>query len=305
MRFEPRTLEGVRAIVQPDSENERRFAAARRVSEINLGLYRTLFQPFVQALANSQTAEWLPKLNPAELPFELFSDRNPLMRQIALLAEQVREQRRPASPDNPMLQVQAAISDGIIAALDGYRDLRDHTMEQIFLGLYSSPVLQALVGIRAADEPLRRHPGIEPERVAFIQQRIAELKARLAEGGLREATIRSLVYIGMAGPGVDERAFEVLRQMRAEQGSITLEEFKRLLREQFFGLLLDRDGALAAIPQMLPGDAVARNEALGKIRQVVSAAGEVAGERAERLARIEQLFAAAEPGTAGSGNAAS
>jgi hypothetical protein len=204
-----------------------------------------------------------------------------------------------------MLQVQAAISEAIIAALDGYRDLRDHTMEQIFLGLYSSPVLQALVGIRASDEPLRRHPGIEPERVAFVEQRIAELKARLAEGGLREATIRSLVYIGMAGPGVDERAFEVLRQMRAEQGSITLEEFKRLLREQFFGLLLDRDGALAAIPQMLPGDAVARNEALGKIRQVVSAAGEVDGERAERLARIEKLFAAAEPGTAGSGNAAS
>ncbi len=305
VRFEPRTLDDVRAIVQPDPENERRFAAARRVSEINLGLYRTLFQPFVQALANSQTAEWLPKLNPAELPFELFSDRNPLMRQIALLAEQVREQRRPAASDNPMLQVQAAISEAIIAALDGYRDLRDHTMEEIFLGLYSSPVLQALVGIRASDEPLRRHPGIEPERVAFVEQRIAELKARLAEGGLREATIRSLVYIGMAGPGVDERAFEVLRQMRAEQGGITLEEFKRLLREQFFGLLLDRDGALAAIPQMLPGDAVARNEALGKIRQVVSAAGEVDGERAERLARIEKLFAAAEPGTAGSGNAAS
>ena len=31
----------------------------------------------------------------------------------------------------------------------------------------------------------------------------------------------------------------------------------------------------------------------------------IVGERAERLARIEQLFAAAEPGTAGSGNAAS
>ena len=305
VRFEPRTLDDVRAIVQPDPENERRFAAARRVSEINLGLYRTLFQPFVQALANNQTSEWLPKLNPAELPFELFSDRNPLMQQIALLAGQVREQRRPAAPDNPMLQVQAAISDAIIAALDGYRDLRDHTMEQIFLGLYSSPVLQALVGIRASDEPPRRHPGIEPERIAFIEQRIAELKSRLAEGGLREAVIRSLVYIGMAGPGVDERAFEVLRRMRAEHGSLTLEEFKKMLREQFFGLLLDRDGALAAIPKMLPGDAAARSEALDKIRQVVSAAGEVDGERAERLARIGKLFAVAEPGTAGSGKAAS
>ena len=101
-RFEPRTLDDIRAIVQPSLENERRFAAARRVSEINLGLYRTLFQPFVQAFANTQTAEWLHKLNPSELPFELFSDRNPLMRQIAQLAEQVREQRQPTAPDNPL-----------------------------------------------------------------------------------------------------------------------------------------------------------------------------------------------------------
>ncbi|HMQ14247.1 MAG TPA: DUF3141 domain-containing protein, partial [Candidatus Competibacter phosphatis] len=182
-RFEPRTLDDIRAIVQPSLENERRFAAARRVSEINLGLYRTLFQPFVQAFANTQTAEWLHKLNPSELPFELFSDRNPLMRQIAQLAEQVREQRQPTAPDNPLLQVQAMISDGIIAALDGYRDLRDRSMEQIFLGIYSSPVLQALVGLRASNEPPRRRPGVEPERIAFIQQRIAELKARIAEGG--------------------------------------------------------------------------------------------------------------------------
>ena len=298
-RFEPRTLDDIRAIVQPSLENERRFAAARRVSEINLGLYRTLFQPFVQAFANTQTAEWLHKLNPSELPFELFSDRNPLMRQIAQLAEQVREQRQPTAPDNPLLHVQAMISDGIIAALDGYRDLRDRSMEQIFLGIYSSPVLQALVGLRASDEPPRRRPGVEPERIAFIQQRIAELKARIAEGGLREAAIRSLVYIGMAGPGVDERAFEALRQMRAEHGGLTLAEFKQMLREQFFALLLDRDEALAAIPKMLPTDAAPRAEVLDKIRRVVSAAGEVSSERAERLARIETLFG--EVGGAGGG----
>ena len=298
-RFEPRTLDDIRTIVQPSLENERRFAAARRVSEINLGLYRTVFQPFVQAFANTQTAEWLHKLNPSELPFELFSDRNPLMRQIAQLAEQVREQRQPTAPDNPLLHVQAMISDGIIAALDGYRDLRDRSMEQIFLGIYSSPVLQALVGLRASDESPRRRPGVEPERIAFIQQRIAELKARIAEGGLREAAIRSLVYIGMAGPGVDERAFEALRQMRAEHGGLTLEEFKQMLREQFFALLLDRDEALAAIPKMLPTDAAIRAEVLGKIRRVVSAAGEVSSERAERLARIETLFG--EVGGAGGG----
>jgi hypothetical protein len=184
------------------------------------------------------------------------------------------------------------ISDGIIAALDGWRDLRDRSVEQLFLAIYSAPLLQALVGLRASGESPRRHPGIEPERLAFIQQRIAELKAHLAEGDLPEAAIRSLVYIGMAGPGIDERAFEVLRQMRAAgQGEgMTLEEFKRTLREQFFALLLDRDAALAAIPKMLPADPAVRAEALGKIRQVASAASEITGERAERLARIETLF---------------
>ena len=294
VRFEPRTLDDLRAIVKPDPENERRFATVRRVSEINLGLYRTLFQPFVQAFASAQTAEWLHKLNPSELPYELFSDRNPLMRQVAQLAEQVRQQRQPAAPDNPLLQVQAMISERIIAALDGWRDLNERSMEQIFLALYSSPLLQALAGVSPSDEPPRPHPGIEPERIAFIQQRIAELKARIAEGGWREAAIRSLVYIGLAGPGVDERAFNELRQIRAEHGGLTLEEFKRLLREQFFALLLDRDAALAAIPKMLAPDAAARAEVLDKIRQVVSVVGEPSGERAERLARIEKLFQTAE-----------
>ena len=299
VRFEPRTLADVHAIVQPDPENERRFAAARRVSEINLGLYRSFLQPFVRAFASDQTAEWLRKLNPSELPFELYSDGNPLMRQVSQLAEQVREQRQPVSSDNPLLQWQAMVSDAIIAALDGWRDLRDRSAERIFLTAYGSPLLQAMVGLGASDEPPRRRPGVEPERIALIQQRIAEIKANLAEGGLREATIRSMAYIGMAGPGADERAFNVLNRVRAEHGGLTLEAFKRVFREQFFALLLDRDGALAAIPKMLPANADERAKALAAIRQVISASGEISGESAERLTQIEKLFEVAYLASAG------
>ncbi len=301
VRFEPRTMDDLRVIVQPDPENERRFATVRRVSEINLGLYRALFQPFVRAFANEKTAEWMHATNPTELTYEMFSERNPLMRQVAQLAEQVRAERRPVAADNPLLQWQAMVSDGIIAALDGWRDLRDRSMEQMFLGLYSSPLLQALVGLRSSDEPPRRHPGMEPERLAFIQQRIAEIKAKLAEGGLREAGIRSLVYIGLAGPGVDERAFNELRQIRAQHEHLTLQEFKRVLREQFFALLLDRDAALAAIPKMLPADTGARTQMLSVIREIVAATGEPTGERAARLAQIEKLFGEDEPPKKGAG----
>jgi DNA-binding transcriptional MerR regulator len=173
--------------------------------------------------------------------------------------------------------------------------VRDRSVEHMFLAIYSAPVLQALVGIRASDESPRRQPGIEPERIAFIRERIREIKERIAEGRLREAAIRSGVCIGMAGSDFDERALDQLRQIRAAHDDLTLEEFKRMLREQFFALRLDPDGALAAIPRMVSADAAARREALAAIRAVVSAAGEVTGERARRLARIETILGEPAP----------
>jgi hypothetical protein len=294
-RFEPRTLNDVRAIVQPDPENERRFAAVRRVSEINLGLYRTWLQPLVRAAINDENAEWLRKLSLAELPYEVFSKSNPLMEQVAELADQVRQQRHPVSPDNPLLQWQATMSELIVAALNGYRDLRDASMEKIFLNLYGSPVLQAMVGLGASDEPPRQGPGMDAARAAFVQRRIAELKASVAKGGIREASIRALVYIGMGGAGVDERTFNELRQIRAENQGLTLQEFKQVLREQYFILMLDRDGALAAIPGMLPASAASRQQALNLIRRTVEAAGRATGDKAARLARVEALFSGVKP----------
>jgi hypothetical protein len=53
---------------------------------------------------------------------------------------------------------------------------------------------------------------------------------------------------------VDERSLEALRRLRHadESARITLAEFKMLVREQFYMLLLDREAALAAIPKLLP-----------------------------------------------------
>jgi hypothetical protein len=294
VRFERRTMADIHAIVQPNPENERRFAAVKRVSEINLGLYQTLLQPLVRASMNEQTIGLMQKLNTAELPYELFSERNPMMQQIAKLAEQVRQQRQPVSHDNPLLAFQSKMSEGIIAALDGYRDMRDKTMEQIFLTTYSSPLLQALVGLPPGEEVVRKRPGEEPERVAFINQRIAELKARILEGGLREGTIRSLVYIGLAGEGVDERAFNELKIIRAENEAISLSEFKQILREQFFSILLDQEVALQSIPKMLPADNELRAKALDAIKRTTQAAGKLTGERAKRLAQVEKLFGLSE-----------
>ena len=54
MRCEARTLDDIRALGGNDAADERRFATAARVSEINLALYRTFAQPVVRALVSSR-----------------------------------------------------------------------------------------------------------------------------------------------------------------------------------------------------------------------------------------------------------
>jgi hypothetical protein len=287
VRFEPRTLDDLRALGGNDVEDERRFAAARRVSEINLGLYRTFLHPWMRLLANEQTASWLARLHPARLPFELFSDANPLLAPIGGLAEQVRQERQPAARENPFVRLEEQVSAQITAALDGWRDLRDQAQEQLFLAVYGSPVLQALVGLAASDAPPRRRPGAEPEELAFIRRRIDDLKSRMAEGGPREAAIRALLYVGM-GKGVDERAFAVLRHIRERQGSgITLQEFKHIVREQSLMLRLDQSAALAALPAMMGEAPEIRAAALAAVREVIEATGPMSEEARGRLARVE------------------
>jgi hypothetical protein len=91
---------------------------------------------------------------------------------------------------------------------------------------------------------------------------------------------------------VDERSLEALRRMRKEdrESRLTLAQFKNLVREQFFMLLLDRDAGLAAIPKMLPPDLDARRAAFAAIRDVLTASGEISGETARRLGQVAQLF---------------
>src|SRR5262249_40277305 len=70
----------------------------------------------------------------------------------------------------------------------------------------------------------------------------------------------------------------------------TLAEFKALMREQFFMLLIDEEATLAAIPALLPEDRELRRKAFAALRQVLSARGDITGEAAARLQRGAGLF---------------
>jgi hypothetical protein len=293
MRCEARTLADIAAMGGNDAADERRFVAAARLSEINLGLYRTFAQPVVRALVHPEFAEWTRRCHPLRLQYELFSNRNPAMATAADLADRVRAQRRPVGDDNPFVAMQQHVSEQVVSALDAWRRGTETLLEGIFLTAFGSPFIQAALGVDPA-APAVRKAARNPLHQQLLAMRVAELKARIPAGGLREAVIRALIFVGMQRQAIDERGFEMARRIRHAHGEISLAEFKMLVREQFNMLLIDQDAALAALPDMLPAEPEVRRNAFNLITQVLSARGDLSDQDRERLDEIERLFGVAD-----------
>jgi hypothetical protein len=294
MRCEERTLDDIRALGGNDAADDRRFATVARMSEVNLALYKTFAQPFLRALATAPLGEWLHRLHPMRLQYEMASDLNPFMAMLSPMAGWVRENRKPVTADNPFLALQENFSRQVVTALDAFREFRDGLAEAIFLNVYGLPAVQAWFGIDpSSDQPLRK-AGKSSLHRELMQRRIAELKGRILVGGLREAVIRALLYVGLPRASVDERGFEAVRRIRQAQEdmpALALSEFKALVREQYFLLLIDSEAAIAALASLLPEDMEARGKALALIRQVLAARGGLNKEAEARMQQIVGIFA--------------
>ena len=295
VRFEARSLSHIRALGGNTAEDDLRFATVARISETNQGLYRTFLSPIVRSMVTDQSAEMIRRLHPHRVRYEALSDRNPLMRPVAELADLVRANRRPVDGSNPFVALQEMLSRQIVDGLDAYRDTRDRFLEAVFLTTYGSPALQAIVGLRSDAATVRQHVGRDVAREAATAKMVAELEGRIERGGLKEAAVRALIYIMLGTPGqsIDERGFAVLRQFRADHPAnrgLTLAEFKAVVREQYLLLRSDEQRAVAALPMLLAGETTERSVVLGLIRRVISASGEPSSEVKKRLEIVAALF---------------
>lgn len=293
MRCEARSLDDIRAMGGNDLEDERRFAAAARVSEINLALYRTFLQPMVKAAVTPPLAEAMRRTHPLRLSYEMFGPRNPFLAWIAGASERVQGHRRRAAADNPLLAIQEQVSRQIVDGLEAWRKASEKLSEDGFLAVYGNPALQAALGIDPKSKCSPRKAAKSLLTDALVTARIVELRRAMTHGGLPEALIRALVYVGAARDGIDERGFEAVRRIRRahpEARQLSLAEFKSVLRDQFYMLLIDEETALAAIPGLLPESTETRRAAFATLQEVLGASGALSGDAADRLGRIAALF---------------
>lgn len=295
LRFEARSLDDIRGLGCNSEAEDREFATVARISEINLGLYRTCMQPWIRTWANEGFAEWMRQLHPLRMQYEIFSSANPFVAPMLSAAQWSRDYRQPVTKDNWLWLAQEQWSDWIVSALDGFRDVRDNATEAWFHAFYGSPLVQAFAGLKASDASPRQRPGNDPAHSAFVQQKIAQLRSRLASGDPRDAAIRALLYIRMPDGVVDARGFNLLRRMREETGKgMTLTAFKQILREQFLMLLIDERAAIAAIPAMIAKNPDLASRMKGKIDRMIELVGVHSKTSRARLAEIEALFEATE-----------
>jgi hypothetical protein len=212
---------------------------------------------------------------------------------IATEAERVRGRRRPAGEGNPLMAAQTLVSRQIVEGLDAWRQLAERLSEDAFHAIYGTPAVQAALGTGAASTERPRKAARSKLHDALVERRIEELRAGMSHGGLAEALIRALVWVGMVRNAVDERGFAAITRLRDAHPAnrqMSLADFKALVREQYLMLVVDEQAAVRAIPGLMPEPLEARREAFAVLRGVLEASGPLDEAPAERLRRVAALF---------------
>ncbi|HEU4650949.1 MAG TPA: DUF3141 domain-containing protein [Croceibacterium sp.] len=297
-RLEPRTLDDIRALGGNSLEDETRFAAAQRISDINLRLYQTFVAPFVRAAVTPEIAATLRELHPNRLRFAMFSDENPFMQVVAGAAEQARAELATASPDNPLAQVEHAMASWIGTSLAKAGEERDRLAERLFLATYGSPLLQALVGLDPAEVASKKTIERDLAREEIGRRKLAELDTRFEQGGVCEAVLRAIAYVRAGEKGFDERSFAMMQEIYAErppEERIAPAEIKAIMRDQRALVLRNPKRALLTLPTLLNDSEAAREAALDIVRRIVTCGDPLSAEGQRRLARVERAFGRPPP----------
>ncbi len=291
-RFEPRTIADIRQLDDGQKDNEF-FASPKLVSELNTQFYEAFIGPWVRMMVTEPLAQTLRELQPLRLQYRLLSDENPFMWPFQMLAPMVAKHRRPVADDNPFLTAEKHFSDSVVTVLDHYRDLRDRMQEMLFKAIYGPKALGAFMYNEEDLEIAKFAPIVRSKREqAELDSAIERVKGRMEEGGFAEGWARIVATLMLGAGGINELELETGRKVREQHPKLrqlSINERKRLLKEQSYMVQLDPDRAIESLASLLP-TLEERREAWNMAKDIALGDGVIDAKQQVVLDRLSQAL---------------
>ncbi|QTA87184.1 DUF3141 domain-containing protein [Desulfonema magnum] len=258
VRFEERRLENILELNDEMLTEEENFPLAAAVSDRNYSLYETYVSPFVKMAVPPIVADGLRLLHPLRVTRLGFSDINPFLSCLEILAPIVQAYRCPVAPDNPFLEIEKAFSYHISETLDLLNTCRAQRYEALFKMFYDrfSPLHYFF-------------PEMRKNGTMCIKERIESRRARrefkkadrarwmraMTEGGFVEGLVRVILSISTAEGGLNRDEFQMFEEIARKHSRlrrITAPAFRRIARKQARILQTDKYWAVRTLSDLLP-----------------------------------------------------
>jgi pimeloyl-ACP methyl ester carboxylesterase len=283
--FEDRTIPDMMAQAGGVDDPEP-FAAVALLSEISSDIYESTIRPYVKAMANQPMADAMAALHPMRWAGYAMSVRNPWLAGLPALADRVREERRPAQPDNLFVAMERAWADTVTQWWDGIRDLQDFSIEMSFNLLYNTPLMKSIGerrSLRISDAPQE-----DFRSLLSVQDALDHMEA----GGFADGVVRMLIFLAQSRHEVRRSRLE-----RSNQILATVEPFAsmkpkhrtRMIHRQSLIVGFEPEKAKATLPILLT-TREEREKAMELCWQIAGPVEEMVETTVELMAEFNRLL---------------
>ncbi|MGB1027544.1 MAG: DUF3141 domain-containing protein, partial [Rhodospirillaceae bacterium] len=233
-------------------DDERAFGSVSRLEQLNAEIYDVYIRPFVKSMVTEHSAQAVFEANPLRQRRYFFSDKNPLMAGIPAAADMVRSKRVKAAPDNPFLHLEKMAIRMGEQWLNMARDMRQLWTETAFYLIHDS------IPARQFGASHFRFLSDAPEEDLSLLPEVQRVLDNIDQGRFPQAVVRILVALAIARGSVRRERLERSNRMMTETepfASLKPKHRTRMIHEQSVAVTFDHDGALAALPKMMPNPA--------------------------------------------------